>query len=482
MAADFTHVLDLCQNGADIFDDSRKLRQGGVFVAIPGAAGNGEEYIKDALAAGAGHIVCRKEALDSIPESQRDRVVTHEDPRAALWQLAVARWRVNESGMRIIGITGTNGKTTTAFLLEHLFMTAGVTTGVLGTITYHWPGHSIPAPLTTPGPLQLHSILAEMAQTGVKVVIMEVSSHALAQQRTGGLPFAGAVFSNLTQDHLDFHGNMENYFRAKATLFTRLPRQDKAMAINGDDSYGRRLLELLPGAVSYGLHAPIPGQKHLRGRILGATTAGMTLGMDMDGVGWELRTPLVGAFNAMNLLGAQAIALQMGIEHGAFACFEKFNGVPGRLERIDNDRNLHIFVDYAHTPDALVNALKALRGAGFKRIVTVFGCGGNRDRSKRPLMGKAVAQYSDVAILTSDNPRHESPEQIMRDVRPGLSKAASLHMEVDRKKATAMGIEMLGRDDALLIAGKGHEDYQIIGDTKIHYSDQEIVRELLSCA
>ena len=325
-------------------------------------------------------------------------------------------------------------------------------------------------------------MLAAMAAAGADTAVMEVSSHALEQQRVGGVPFAGALFTNLTQDHLDFHPDMLSYFKAKARLFLEVPRDDKAMAVNADDEWGRRLLELCPSALSYGLQNGLPGRRHLHGELLSAGTDGCRLRMTLDRESWELHSPLVGAFNASNLLAVQALALELGLKPEQLAALSGFAGVCGRLERVPNPQGLHVFVDYAHTPDALINVLKALRGAGFRRIVAVFGCGGNRDRTKRPLMGQAVARYADVAVLTSDNPRFEDPEAILRDVLPGLAEARETVVEVDRRAATARGLELLGPDDALLIAGKGHEDYQIIQGVKHHYSDQEVVRELLGCA
>lgn len=473
-------LVELCANsGVNVRDDSRATQKGDIFVAIPGNAGDGSVYAKDAVSRGAAFVVGEK-----LPESidGEFRFVECADARKALWQLAEARWHTGEHQLEIIGITGTNGKTTSAFLLEHLFSALGKKTGVLGTVSYRWPGTILPAPLTTPGPLQLHSILADMAADGVETTVMEVSSHALAQQRVGGIPFSGALFTNLSQDHLDFHKDMESYFRAKARLFFELPLKDKTMAISQDDEYGRRLLELLPKAISFGLHKRLSPKNHLLGEIISSGTKGLHLKMSFKGKTWELISPLVGEFNAMNLLGVQALALGLGVEIEDLRALGDFHGVCGRMERVKNPQNLHVFVDYAHTPDALENVLKTLRGAGFEKIVTVFGCGGNRDRGKRPLMGKAVAELSDIAVLTSDNPRFEEPEAILRDVLPGLEKAKKVFVEVDRKKATALALDLLGPDDALLIAGKGHEDYQIIGSEKHHYSDQEVVRELLNCA
>lgn len=495
MEREFAALLEQCRRGgrpesAEIRADSRQVRAGDIFVAVPGVNEDGARFIPAAVQAGAAVVVCRpggdgeavaREAAQACGQTSC-RVVCHADPREALWRLAAARWHTDQLSVKVLGVTGTNGKTTSTYLLERLFAAAGHKVGVMGTVSYRWPGHTEAAPLTTPDPLSVHAMLARMAAAGVDVAVMEVSSHAIEQQRVCGVPFAGAAFSNLSQDHLDFHTDMESYFKAKARLFLELPRTDKAMAVNADDLWGRRLLELCPRALSFGLQRGAPHRRHLWGELLAAGTGGCHLRMRLEDRQWELRSPLVGAFNASNLLAVQALALEMGLEPERFKVLESFTGVCGRLERVDNPQGLNVFVDYAHTPDALVNVLKALRGAGFKRIITVFGCGGNRDRGKRPLMGEAVARWSDVAVLTSDNPRFEEPEAILEDVLPGLAKARELVVETDRRAATARALGMLGKDEALLIAGKGHEDYQIIQGVKHHYSDQEVVRELLHCA
>lgn len=484
MKNEMATLIALCHEGkAAPRSDSRKVETGDIFVALPGSKADGAAFAAEAVKNGAAYIVCGMQAQASVAEAaQGAQIFPVADPRGALWQLARAFYHTDESSIKIIGITGTNGKTTCAWLLEHLLTSLGHVTGLLGTISHRWPGHDEPASLTTPDPLELHYLLAQMREAAVDTVIMEVSSHALAQQRVNGLNFSGAIFTNLTQDHLDFHRDMESYFRAKARLFLTLPNAGKAMAINSDDRYGRRLIELAPEALPFGLQGIFASERQLRGEILSHGPQGMKLGMSLGKRRWELQTPLIGAFNASNLLAVQALALKMGVQADQLKALESFRGVPGRLERVENAKGLHVVVDYAHTPDALANALKALRGAGFKRIITVFGCGGNRDRDKRPLMGKAVADYSDVAILTSDNPRMEAPEAIMRDVKPGLAKSRHALFEVDRRQATARGLAMLNADDVLLIAGKGHENYQIIGEEKHHYSDQEVVREILGCA
>lgn len=475
----FEDLLSLCAAaGPALKDDSRKVMAGDIFVAIPGE--DCAAHIEEAVRKGAAYVVCAGKYTPGRDSTAK--FIEHSDIRQALANLAAAKWGTRENGFKYIGVTGTNGKTTSANMLESLFTSLGEKCGLLGTIKYKWPGFETPAPLTTPGALSLHEMLAKMRASGASVCVMEASSHALDQKRVSEIPFYAALFTNLTQDHLDYHKDMETYFRAKARLFLELPQKDKALAINRDDPWGRRLLELLPNAVAYGIGPCGAASRALKGEIVSSDRHGLRLKMSFGSKNWEIRSPLVGEFNAMNLLGVQALALAMDLKVGDLAALEDFHGVSGRLERIPNPQKKHVFVDYAHTPDALINVLKALRKADFKRIITVFGCGGNRDKSKRPLMGKAVADYSDIAVLTSDNPRKEDPERIMADVLPGLAGAKRLYMEADRRKATETALGLLEDGDALLIAGKGHEDYQIIGDKKRHYSDQETVRELLGCA
>ncbi len=482
--SDYARLKEQIWAGLDVVSDSRQVRPGSVFVAVTGATEDGTRYVPQALEQGAGYVVLDEtRASEDVLRSIREKgavPVLCTSTRAAISDLAAARYHTSERKLTILGITGTNGKTTCAYLLEQLFASMGHRVGVLGTVSYRWPGFSMPAPLTTPGPLEVHRALHDMEQAGASVCVMEVSSHALAQGRVQDVPFAGACFTNLTQDHLDFHKDMEDYFAAKALLFTKTPRPDKAVATNADDAFGLRLAKMCPDAWTYGFGPAPEGvnpQHHLQGTLLEHGTSGVGLRMSCQGRTWELHSPLIGRFNADNLLTVQALGLAMGITD--FKSLEGFAGVPGRIERVDNARGLHVFVDYAHTPDALVNVQQALRGAGFRRLVTVFGCGGNRDRTKRPLMGEAVATYSDVAVLTSDNPRFEDPLAIMADVEPGLARAKEVYREPDRRKATELALSLLGPDDALLIAGKGHEDYQIVNGTKRHYSDQETVRELL---
>ncbi|MBZ2173570.1 UDP-N-acetylmuramoyl-L-alanyl-D-glutamate--2,6-diaminopimelate ligase [Nitratidesulfovibrio sp. SRB-5] len=479
------------ENTPEIRTDSRKVGRDDVFVAVPGVAANGgagvdgADFIAKAWAAGAGAVVCLPDraeaALVGAPEGAV--VAAHDDPRAAIGLLGQARYGTDALPFPVVAVTGTNGKTTITYLLEHVFSALGRRAGVLGTVSYRWPGFAMDAPLTTPDCIETHAMLGRMRDAGVDVALMEVSSHALDQRRVAGIRFAGAILTNLTQDHLDYHGDMEHYYAAKARLFTELPDADKACAVNADDAWGRRLLGEVEHAIGFGLDAgnAVSGRRFLHGEMVRNATSGLTLRMTCEGRQWELSSHLVGAHNASNLLAVQAVCLGMGLAPQDFASLADFTGVPGRLERIVNPRGLDIFVDYAHTPDALENVLRALRAVGFSRIVTVFGCGGNRDRTKRPLMGQAVARHADVAVLTSDNPRHEDPEAIMADVLPGLAGAREVVSDADRARAIGKALALLQPGDVLLVAGKGHESYQQIGDRKVPYSDQQVIREILGC-
>ena len=470
-------VLRLLRAGrAGLRIHSGRVEAGDVFVALPG----GEQYVADALARGAGTVVCAPETAESLKSPVR--VIACASPRTALGRLARARYGTARLEFPVIGITGTNGKTTITYILEAFFSALGKKTGVMGTINYRWPGHEEPAPLTTPDCLTLHRNLAQMRAAGVEAAAMEVSSHALDQERVAGIIFSGAIFTNLTQDHLDYHAGMDDYFDSKTRLFRTPYARGQVAAINADCPYGRKLLARHRRALGFGLTPPKGKRPYLHGEILSLTPQGLRLRMTYQDKAWELNSKLVGAFNASNLLAVQALALGMGYRPEDFAALESFSGVPGRLERVDNPQGLDIFVDYSHTPDALINAQKTLKDAGFKRLITVFGCGGNRDRGKRPLMGEAVAEWADIAVLTSDNPRREDPLAILDDIRPGLAACPQVVEDVDRRAAIAKAIALMQPGDALLVAGKGHEDYQIIGDVKYPFSDQAVIREVLKCS
>lgn len=475
---DFAVVERLAAGGLAVKTDSRLVAPGDVFVALPGRQ-DGARFIPDAVARGAAFVVARPGA--SLPPGANAALVRHPDPRAALGELAAAYFKTGQRQITLVGITGTNGKTTVAYLLEHMLAAAGRKVGVIGTVNYRWPGFSLKAPLTTPSCWQLHELISNMAAAGVDTVIMEVSSHALDQQRVAGLTFNLALLTNVTQDHLDYHGSMDAYFKAKARLFAEVPAADKVGVINFDDPYGRMLLSRHPRALGFGLVYPGtcegPG---LVGEILECASNGLRLALRFGDKRWELDSPLVGRHNAQNLLAAAAAGLALGLKPRQIKALSTFLGAPGRLERVVNPRGLDVFVDFAHTPDALENVLRTLDGLEFRRILVVFGCGGDRDRGKRPLMGEAVCRYADVAVLTSDNPRSEDPLAIMRDVKPGLAACAGVMEEADRRRAIALALAEMERGDVLLIAGKGHEDYQEIKGVRYPFSDAKVVRELIA--
>ncbi|MDE7469805.1 MAG: UDP-N-acetylmuramoyl-L-alanyl-D-glutamate--2,6-diaminopimelate ligase, partial [Desulfovibrionaceae bacterium] len=397
-----------------VYTDSRHVTKGSIFIAQQGSQADGRAFIYQATMNGAHYIVVEGEYV--LPNSSVI-VFCVDDIHKAEALLAKALYQVEQYSPTYIGITGTNGKTTTSFLLEHLFTHLHKRVGVFGTVNYRYPNHTIPAPLTTPSCLQMYSVLEKMQEEHVDTVIMEVSSHALHQRRTEGISFNGAIFTNLTQDHLDYHSSMEEYFEAKALLFERNPHA--VMAINADDPHGRILLERFPQSIGFSLLHNEPYHKGhlLRGMIHSLSIQGTTLTLQYNGVSWEFHSKLIGKFNAYNILGVCALALGMGISHTELTCLEEYTGVVGRLERIDAS---NCFVDYAHTPDALINVLQTLKDSGFKRIITVFGCGGDRDTTKRPLMREAVEKYSDIFIVTSDNPRTEDPHAIIKDILHGM--------------------------------------------------------------
>lgn len=459
--------------------DSRKVMPGDVFIAVPGSVVDGGDYIADALEKGAGYVVCRSK---SLPQTDVAGVlfVVDDDPQRALGILASVKFNTMTLPFPIVGVTGTNGKTTVTYLLEHLFNAAGRRAGVIGTVSYRWPGTELEAKMTTPDCLKVHALFSRMAAAHVDAAFMEVSSHALDQNRTAGIAYDGAILTNLTQDHLDYHGNMETYFAAKSLLFTSVPKDGKICVVNVDDPYGRRLLPTLKNGLGFTLHGvTVAGCRVLMGDVLACTVDGLHLRMTLDGEYWEITSPMVGYHNASNLLAVQGMARSLGLSAEDMKGLEDFNGVPGRLERVPNGKGIHAFVDYAHTPDALENVLAALRKVGFKRIITVFGCGGDRDRRKRPLMGEAVCRFSDVAVLTSDNPRTEDPLAILEDVKSGLAGCTRVLINADRRTGIELAVAEAQPGDCILVAGKGHEDYQIIGTEKFPFSDQAVLKELL---
>jgi len=465
--------------------DSRRVGRGTLFVGLPGTQVDGGCFWPQALQAGAAAAVISPAAAAAQPPGPNDAVLIAPEPLAR-WAglLAAAFWGQPSLRLALIGVTGTNGKTTTTHLIEHLAAQAGRPAALFGTLVNRWPGQSVIAQHTTAFADLLQAQLAQAVEAGAQIGAMEVSSHALDQQRVAGCRFAGAVFTNLTQDHLDYHPSMQAYFEAKAQLFAE-PLLAGGAVVNGDDPWGVQLAQHLRGRLGErcwrsSLEDP-SAELHIRDLVLGADGVRGVLQTPL-GEG-AFRSPLVGRFNLMNLLQAVGALVQQGIPlPQLLEGLASFRGVPGRMERVvvgDGTDAPAVLVDYAHTPDGLANALAACRPFTRGRLICVFGCGGDRDRSKRPQMGAIAAQLADQVVVTSDNPRTEDPAEILADVVAGIPEGMALQVEGDRATAIAVAIAGATAGDLVLIAGKGHEDYQILGTTKIHFDDREEAEKAL---
>jgi UDP-N-acetylmuramoyl-L-alanyl-D-glutamate--2,6-diaminopimelate ligase len=450
---------------------SMDVRPGDVFFCVAGFAHDGHEFAADAEARGAAAIV----AMHTLPEA-RVPVVLVSDTRSAL-ALASARFFGSPSrALCIAGITGTNGKTTTAFLLDAILRRAGRVTGVVGTIETRVAGVAEPAARTTPESRNLQQLLARMVDAGVEAVSMEVSSHAIDLHRIDGIDFAVAAFTNLSQDHLDYHATMEEYFAVKSRLLAQVAASQRV--VNVDDDHGRRLADAMDVGWTVGTGADAVVRAS---RIeLGPMSCSFMLETPHGDAHVDL--PLAGAYNVSNAIVAAGCAFAMGVALSDVAAgLAGAPQVPGRLERIEAGQDFTVLVDYAHTPDGLANAIRAVRGVTAGRVITVFGCGGDRDPDKRPLMGAIAGEYSDIAVLTSDNPRSEDPVGIILQVQDGLEGTTAQHLvEIDRRAAIALALEMARTGDTVLIAGKGHEDYQIFADRTVRFDDREVAREELA--
>ncbi|MBK8095250.1 MAG: UDP-N-acetylmuramoyl-L-alanyl-D-glutamate--2,6-diaminopimelate ligase [Verrucomicrobiaceae bacterium] len=458
--------------------DSRKAAPGIAFVALRGSSADGHSFIPKAIEAGCAAII----AEQAPPDGCTTPWVHVRQSRIALADAAAALNGHPAKNMTLLGVTGTNGKTTTAFLAHHLFNIGQTRSGLLGTIFYDLgDGQHVPATHTTPESLEIHGLLAEMRGNGCRACCMEVSSHALDQHRAHGLPFAAAIFTNLTQDHLDYHGTMEKYFEAKTKLFqiaADTPRA--ALVINTDDAWGRKLAEKFAytgRVVKYGFGIG----SDFRANNVRYDMTGTNFELEAKGRSFLVRTPLIGDFNVYNTLAALAAVSSSGLNlREAIANMQKAPQVPGRLERVtDTITRFQIFVDYAHTPDGIVNALKTVRALRPGRIITVFGCGGDRDRIKRPLMASAAEQGSDICVLTSDNPRTEDPQIILNDAKAGFARPQQHAVIADRRSAIQIAIENARPGDIVVIAGKGHEDYQDIQGKKHPFDDRKVARQIL---
>ena len=459
----------------EIFDvqyDSRKVGKGALFIAIKGEKADGNLFVEQAVEKGAVAVVTDSSELVFRISATAIYV---QNAREALARISAAFYDQPAAKLKLVGITGTNGKTTTSYLVESVLSEGGLNPGVVGTINYRYAGKMFPAPNTTPESLDLQRLLNDMVESSVKAAVMEVSSHALSQERVGGCLFDVAVFTNLTQDHLDYHITMERYFEAKARLFTDFIDEGKTAVINMDDPKGKDLSKRALGRViGYGI----------KGRGIETNIYPKDIKLGVEGIEGTLATPsgeikikssLIGEFNLYNIMAAAGAGVGLGlpvdvIERGITA----LKNVPGRLERVDAGQPFTILVDYAHTPDALERVLSTIRGLTDKRIITLFGCGGDRDRGKRPIMGRIAAEYSDIVIVTSDNPRTEEPLKIIEDITSVVSgQWSGIRVIPDRREAIMEAIKEAREGDVVLLAGKGHEDYQIIGTEKIHFDDRE---------
>jgi UDP-N-acetylmuramoyl-L-alanyl-D-glutamate--2,6-diaminopimelate ligase len=458
--------------------DSRRVSPGDLFVALRGTVQNGHRFIDDAIAGGASVVVVDDDNArpDSFFMHRGVLKVLVPDARAALAGLSANFYGRPAEQLELVGVTGTNGKTTTSHLIRAILEAEGKPAGLIGTIEYRIRDRLIPATHTTPESLELNALLAEMVRSGCAAAVMEVSSHALALSRVEGLGFRAAVFTNLTQDHLDFHGSMEEYFRAKKILFDSL-RAGGVAVVNADDPYGLRMLGETPAArITYGFGTACDVRASgVEMQIDGSRFTAIHAGGEI-----EIRSPLTGRFNIQNMLASCAAGIGLGVGSSAIAAgIRSVEAVRGRFERVVSPAGWTAIIDYAHTPDALENCLRTIRElvppeAGH-RVITVFGCGGNRDRGKRPIMGRIASERSDIAIVTSDNPRDEDPASIIEAIVAGMIRGRETYTEVNRRRAIRSALMKARSGDVVLVAGKGHETYQIIGATRHHFDDREEV-------
>jgi UDP-N-acetylmuramoyl-L-alanyl-D-glutamate--2,6-diaminopimelate ligase len=457
-----------------ITKDSRNVAEGWLFFATQAS----NTYSEDAFKRGASAVV-----TDGEVDQPFTCIIHVGDVMKALGQAAANFYHHPSRRAHITGTTGTNGKTTITYLIESILRSAGKEPGIIGTISYRWAGKTVKASNTTPGATETNGLLNDMIASGVSHVIMEVSSHALDQRRVEGINFDVAVFTNLTHDHLDYHGNFANYGAAKRLLFedylARSKKKKRYAVMNIDD----------PSIRDFVIAAPVTMLSYSTRGFADACLSdysesidGLTLTINLPGKKIPIVTPLIGMFNASNILAAALSGYAAGVPHRAIKeGIERVKGVPERLARVANDGVISVFVDYAHTPDAIKNVLSLLGGLKKGKLIVVFGCGGNRDAAKRPIMGELASRLADEVIITSDNPRNENPAQIIADITRGVEGKTYRVIE-DRKEAIFESIRAARPDDVVLVAGKGHEDYQIVGDTILHFSDREVVEEYFHVA
>ncbi|MGB2925730.1 MAG: UDP-N-acetylmuramoyl-L-alanyl-D-glutamate--2,6-diaminopimelate ligase [Limnothrix sp.] len=459
--------------------NSQGSTQGDLFIGLPGTRVDGGEFWRGAIEGGAIAAIVTPAALEKFPNQQDACLIRTSDPVIACAEIANRFYNYPTESLKLVGVTGTNGKTTTSHLIEFFLQQAKHPSALIGTLYTRWQGYEKIATHTTPFAIDLQKNFAAAVEAGNTHGVMEVSSHALHQNRVKGCKFDVSVFTNLTQDHLDYHQTMEEYYQAKALLFNDEYCQERAV-VNIDDQYGARLAHKL-GEKCWGYSLEDAEAAIFMDRLT-YTATGVEGRITTPAGQTQFVSPLVGQFNLENVMAAIGAGLALGLDLEAMiAVLPEFTGVPGRMERvqIDEKQDISVIVDYAHTPDSLENLLKASRPFIPRRMICVFGCGGDRDRTKRPLMGKIAATLADWAVVTSDNPRTESPNQILADVVEGIPEAVQFLVIGDRQAAIQQAILEAQPGDGVLIAGKGHEDYQILGTEKIHFDDREEARKAL---
>jgi UDP-N-acetylmuramoyl-L-alanyl-D-glutamate--2,6-diaminopimelate ligase/murE/murF fusion protein len=470
------------QNIAYVTFDSRKVKPGTLFICLPGAKVDGHDFIKDAHRDGAVAVLIQKTI--ALPDGMI--AIKVPDTRLAMCSIVPYFFDYPSRKLRMIGITGTNGKTTTTYLIQSILKEAGYKIGVIGTIQTMIGEKVLPMKNTTPDVVDLQEILAKMVSNGIEYVVMEVSSHALALNRVAGCEFDVGIFTNLTQDHLDFHHDFVNYLAAKAKLFEMLGsstavKQGKTAIVNIDDEASEKIIKSTAcQVISYSINK----DSDLQAQHTDVHSGGTSFTVTGSFGEMPLNLKITGLFNVYNVLAAIGAAKAENIDFTIIkSALEKFQSVPGRFELVDEGQPFSIIVDYAHTPDGLENILKTARQIAKQRIIVVFGCGGDRDRTKRPIMGKLAAEYGDVVIATSDNPRSEDPAAILEEVEAGILKGLTTEKDyekiVDRRQAITRALKLAKPEDVVIIAGKGHENYQILKEGTISFDDREVAREII---
>lgn len=455
--------------------NSKNIKNDFIFVAIKGNRQDGNKFIDEAVSKGAKAVVVQS---PQYTVHNGVAIIGVKDTRKAAAKLAAEFYGNPSRKLKVVGITGTNGKTTVAYLIEAILKKAGFNPAVIGTINYRFKDKIIPSKNTTPGPIEIHGLLSDMAKKGAQYAVMEVSSHALDQERVEGINFHSAIFTNLTQDHLDYHKTKERYFRAKLKLFKSIGPGSFAV-INNDDAYASRVKKSCPKDI---ITYAIDKKADARAENIKFSFSHTEFLLTSKNEETAIKTKLIGRHNIYNILAAVSWAKREGIAAAPVkSALRDFSFVPGRLQRIDSGTGFSVFVDYAHTEDALKNAINALRELSPRNIIVVFGCGGERDRTKRPKMGRVVTELADYTVITNDNPRSEDPREIINSIKKGIRKN-NYCVIPDRVKAIGKSLSLAGRGDIVLVAGKGHENYQVLKDMTVPFDDRRVIKECLKSA